>query len=107
MKWSFNELTSFLASLTVRILLAALNDGVHANKYGYKHTSTQFSFGGTYKILPSTAVKADCTAMRTTPVMVCVVCAIPSSSTKTRIQTTDIARTIWMNMLITFPDRLS
>jgi len=57
--------------------------------------------------MAKTAVRADCTAMRTTPVTVCVVCAIPSSSTKTRIHTTERARTTWMKMLMTLPLFLS
>ena len=48
-------------------------------------------------------VKSDCTAMRITPVTVWVVWAIPSSSTKTKIQTTERALTTWMKILITFP----
>lgn len=47
-----------------------------------------------------TAVKADCTAIKTTPVTVCVVCDIPSSSTKTRMQTTRRASTTLMTVTL-------
>lgn len=40
-------------------------------------------------------VKSDCTAMRITPVTVWVVWAIPSSSTKTRMHTTERALHKW------------
>lgn len=54
--------------------------------------------------MAKTPVRADCTAIKITPVIVLVVCAIPSSSTKTRIHTTDRTRTSWMKILIMLPD---
>lgn len=52
-------------------------------------------------------VRADWTAMSTTPVTVLVVCEMPSCSTKTRMQTTEITRTAIMKMLMTLPERRS